>query len=1340
MDAQNSLGLAREAQTWRVDLAILVSATGTLNTLCLATQLFRRHGHLFHPTLRTKTESKSSPRQCHVSTGHAERTRSVQRYLEAERCPDKSKLSRAGRILYAARICYPREESEACVGTACVIVAEAIVQVGTWTKSLSARNTLRELHIQQPLVGLLLRDGTAGFMFLSSWAILLQLVKGVQLSSITVPGISIVICRFLLRLRQVYVLDGSVHSDVIPAVVVGNMGAPLDMRGIENDRDVAEEDPEDDVVPSLFVLEDDPVLDLWLCFCLPNLGWSEVLDCSSKWMTQYSIRIVGETAHASRISKMKVDSSILPYNIHADRIEVPHIDNMGSLVQTSVRHVDRSLVISVTTLQIYDHLLTFESEVRCIWRRAFSGATVIFLTMRYIPLIHAVFAVIQEVYCSGSSPSCSTCNALSRTRAVTTLFPLIALGCGKDLNIALLVLTLVLIEGGLSMLLLGSRQILLYAYLGVYKDMAVYGKSRLSCTFGFMLLSLFLIVAQFLPANADLSVFDISVPSIIVCRFMLKLRRVYLSDDSHSKAASAISIPPIVVGNLGASLDVRMAQDDAQPEDEALLFSSDPLRTGLQLSCIAMAKLNDLMYQTQGVPHAQRRVLLACNTGGEQDTNQNFTALQISLPPSVPQNTIPRVIDIARDVYSILTGQYTLYVMRPTDRPRTHIRTSLYDASAPSMDSLIPSSFWRCYRSSLSVMSYRRTAATVQFCATCLLFYDYFLTLPDEVRVMWKRKPSKATITFCFLRYGSLLSSLAWASQFGFSEMHNYIACEAVPLLVIKYSKLLFTRRLAFCCLRAYTLSLKNATVAAFIAMLFLAYICINAYAVASGTFFPYRSTTFGCYEKPSDSYPLFLPNAESPVYIGMACAILAELIVQLLTWMKIAWIHKTLQELNMKRSVTTLLLRDGSMLFSFLSLWVIMSEILFGGILTFANPIVISVMLCRFMLRFRQCLDTKVAGSVSGPFKPSFVVEDPERALDISFACGGYPLSDEDEDQTEINGPCSPGSPRRRYPSIALAGHEVPLAVLFPVQNLRMEADNVSYRRAVSYVQFSAMSLLFYDYLLTLPEEICVIWKRRFTWTTVTFSLLRYGSLLSSLVWTSQLALPQVYASNTCDAVKKVAVIVDTIQYTGLGAFCCLRAYALSNKDSRLTGFVATLFLAYICINAVCIPASTLISLLADGILNHPHYAHLRFCDVGMGCGVVAELVVQVLTWVKTANIYKTIKHLNMKPRGSTLLLRDGLYPKSSLRDLSLITIFPGSLLFVFLAPWVILSQFVFSGVLIFSSPISLEASSTSMISGTTEPSLPIPDLEVGNKNYSTLSTAENEGIEQAGEGSRSS
>ena len=45
----------------------------------------------------------------------------------------------------------------------------------------------------------------------------------------------------------------------------------------------------------------------------------------------------------------------------------------------------------------FDCILTFQKEVQCMWRHRFTGATVVYLAMRYIAVVERVILVLMGV-------------------------------------------------------------------------------------------------------------------------------------------------------------------------------------------------------------------------------------------------------------------------------------------------------------------------------------------------------------------------------------------------------------------------------------------------------------------------------------------------------------------------------------------------------------------------------------------------------------------------------------------------------------------------------------------------------------------------------------------------------------------------------------------------------------------------------------------------------------------------------------------------------------------------------------------------------------------------------
>ncbi|EIW54784.1 uncharacterized protein TRAVEDRAFT_103473, partial [Trametes versicolor FP-101664 SS1] len=166
---------------------------------------------------------------------------------------------------------------------------------------------------------------------------------------------------------------------------------------------------------------------------------------------------------------------------------------------------------------------------------------------------------------------------------------------------------------------------------------------------------------------------------------------------------------------------------------------------------------------------------------------------------------------------------------------------------------------------------------------------------------------------------------------------------------------------------------------------------------------------------------------------------------------------------------------------------------------------------------------------------------------------------------------------------------------------------------------------LLAYDHLLTISGEIEFVWRRKFSGATVVFLLNRYVTLfgkimlpISTFWWPNQ-------TDKVCpnDQVRPRNSTANVIQryirrLNMLLLFSALRVYAIWNKDWRPLVSVLAI--------ALTIPAMNMVVSIA---------IH--------SCAIAADLLVIILTWVKTYEIKKLAGVLRSDTTFSTLLLRDG-------------------------------------------------------------------------------------------------
>ncbi|KAJ7661142.1 hypothetical protein B0H17DRAFT_1337261 [Mycena rosella] len=76
--------------------------------------------------------------------------------------------------------------------------------------------------------------------------------------------------------------------------------------------------------------------------------------------------------------------------------------------------------------------------------------------------------------------------------------------------------------------------------------------------------------------------------TIIICRFLLMLRAIYFDDKGEpgdSALNHSIHFASRVIGSMGAPVDATRFDEDSDVEDEDIVYSGDPLITGLAMMC-----------------------------------------------------------------------------------------------------------------------------------------------------------------------------------------------------------------------------------------------------------------------------------------------------------------------------------------------------------------------------------------------------------------------------------------------------------------------------------------------------------------------------------------------------------------------------------------------------------------------------------------------------------------------------------------------------------------------------------------------------------------------------------
>ncbi|TCD61109.1 hypothetical protein EIP91_009027 [Steccherinum ochraceum] len=173
--------------------------------------------------------------------------------------------------------------------------------------------------------------------------------------------------------------------------------------------------------------------------------------------------------------------------------------------------------------------------------------------------------------------------------------------------------------------------------------------------------------------------------------------------------------------------------------------------------------------------------------------------------------------------------------------------------------------------------------------------------------------------------------------------------------------------------------------------------------------------------------------------------------------------------------------------------------------------------------------------------------------------------------------------------------------------------AEVVAQTRDVSRSEMAAVTLLTYDIIITIGDEVEVIWKRQWTFAKCLYVAARY------LPWIVQLALIAINADgstglffSTADCHRWIAIQGTILQLiiTTVDVVLITRVYALYNRNLTLTGILVALF---------CVEISSLSYILSQVAPN------LTFND---DCFVIRSPKIFVYYWI-TSLVFETLLFL---------------------------------------------------------------------------------------------------------------
>jgi len=311
--------------------------------------------------------------------------------------------------------------------------------------------------------------------------------------------------------------------------------------------------------------------------------------------------------------------------------------------------------VAATTLLLYDYAVTFPREVRCIWGRKFTWATVLFLLNRYLTLLNRVLMIVDMLPWQNlpQATADKTCESVLRlSEVVTIILELVSMSFSslrlyaiweKDRRIMAVIALLGLVPPGINMFyyttltivstpppfvgcgeyvsltteqsniiayfnvvfaIVSDAVVLILVWLRTYtimREISKFGDGPHLSTLllrdgtiyfvSLLILNVVNLIAIRFQSFGSVPALTSVLSSILISRFFLDLREVYLSGDpgSSTTLSSKMSEPcfATAAGNLGAPLATLVDSEGRydwthDDEDEGPRISNDPLMVGLR--------------------------------------------------------------------------------------------------------------------------------------------------------------------------------------------------------------------------------------------------------------------------------------------------------------------------------------------------------------------------------------------------------------------------------------------------------------------------------------------------------------------------------------------------------------------------------------------------------------------------------------------------------------------------------------------------------------------------------------------------------------------------------------
>ncbi|KAI0769534.1 hypothetical protein BC629DRAFT_1533929 [Irpex lacteus] len=185
-----------------------------------------------------------------------------------------------------------------------------------------------------------------------------------------------------------------------------------------------------------------------------------------------------------------------------------------------------------------------------------------------------------------------------------------------------------------------------------------------------------------------------------------------------------------------------------------------------------------------------------------------------------------------------------------------------------------------------------------------------------------------------------------------------------------------------------------------------------------------------------------------------------------------------------------------------------------------------------------------------------------------------------------------------------------------------------------------SALVLFLYDSIVTLCEEIDIIWRRKWTAMTWLFAFTRYVAIVDII-----LTFTSPGGAQVCAALLFTGDALLLLQYLCLASFSALRVHALLDGRYITAGVVLLLNLIPFAVNMFAFITDTTIldPEVCTEVYSGSASRGLLLSLLSRVSVIVGDVIVLAVTWAKTAQLYREARRLNIEAPLARMLICDG-------------------------------------------------------------------------------------------------